>query len=58
MIRSRHKSTKDAHENRNMSNRKPYRSKALKIEAREKAYKGKDGAWRSQTEVLFHPPVT
>ena len=58
MIVSRHKSTAEAHEKRDMSNKKPYRTKELKALAREKAWKGKDGTWHSDVDVLYHPPVT
>ena len=34
-------------ENRDMTNRKPFRSKALRAKAKESAYIGKDGAWHS-----------
>lgn len=36
-------------------NRKPYRSKALKAQARREAVKCDDGAWRTDTPVLWHP---
>lgn len=35
-------------------NKKPYRTKAQKIEARNKAYKCADGAWRSSAPVSYH----
>lgn len=38
----------------NMHNRKPYRSKVLKAEARKKARKDADGAWRSSAATLIH----
>ena len=34
-------------ENRDQTNRKPFRSKALREEARRKSWLGKDGAWHS-----------
>jgi hypothetical protein len=40
---------------RNMQNRKPFRSKAQKKRARDKASIRNDGAWRSNAEVSFHP---
>lgn len=39
----------------NMSNRKPYRTKAQKAEARETAYKTKDGYYHSPAPVSYHP---
>lgn len=48
------RSTKDADAMRNMTNRKPYRSKALKAQAKKNAYVGVDGAFHSNTEVMFH----
>ena len=39
---------------RSMDNMKPYRTKKQKEEAREKAFKGKDGAWHSSADVSFH----
>jgi hypothetical protein len=46
--------TRQAHESRSMANRKPYRSKELKVKARKMAYIRKDGAWTSPVEVLYH----
>lgn len=40
---------------RNMDNRKPYRTKRQKVEARDKANKQKDGTYRSNAPVSFHP---
>jgi len=40
-----------------LQNKKPYRSKALKIEAAKTAYKTEGGFWRSPTQVLFHGTV-
>jgi hypothetical protein len=37
-----------------MFNRKPYRTKAQKAEARRTARKGKDGAWRSNVPFCLH----
>jgi hypothetical protein len=37
-----------------MFNRKPYRTKAQKAEARRTARKGKDGAWRSNAPFCLH----
>jgi hypothetical protein len=37
-----------------MSNRKPYRTKAQKAEARRTARKGGDGAWRSDAPFSIH----
>jgi hypothetical protein len=42
---------------RNMSNRKPYRTKAQKAAARNMAVKCPDGAFRSAAPVSFHPTV-
>lgn len=42
---------------RNMTNAKPYRTKAQKAEAKRTARKGKDGAYRSGADVSFHPVV-
>lgn len=39
---------------RNMHNRKPYRTKAQKAEARHEAVRCKDGAWRSPVAVSVH----
>ncbi|HEU4341463.1 MAG TPA: hypothetical protein VFU31_07825 [Candidatus Binatia bacterium] len=39
-------------------NNKPYRTKALKIEAAKTAYKTEGGFWRSPTPVLFHGTAT
>lgn len=39
---------------RDMTNRKPYRTKAQKKEARSKARKDADGAWRSSAPVSYH----
>ena len=38
-----------------LRNKKPYRTKAQKAVAREKAYKSIDGAWRSSAPVSYHP---
>ena len=40
---------------RNMHNRKPYRTRAQKAEARDKARRCGDGAWRSSAPVSWHP---
>lgn len=40
--------------NRDMTNRKPYRTAAQKAEARRTAEKGKDGVWRSNAPVSYH----
>lgn len=40
---------------RDMTNRKPYRTKAQKRIARENAYRAADGAWRTDAGVSFHP---
>lgn len=37
-----------------MTNRKPYRTKAQKAEAKRTAYKAKDGTHRSSAPVSFH----
>jgi hypothetical protein len=37
-----------------MFNRKPYRTKAQKAEARRTARKDKDGAWRSNAPFCLH----
>jgi endonuclease YncB( thermonuclease family) len=37
-----------------MFNRKPYRTKAQKAEARRTARKAKDGAWRSNAPFCLH----
>jgi hypothetical protein len=37
-----------------MFNRKPYRTKAQKAEARRTARKGADGAWRSEAPFSIH----
>lgn len=42
---------------RDLSNRKPYRTKAQKTEARAKAWKRKDGTWQSSAPVSMHPEV-
>ena len=39
---------------RDMTNRKPYRSKPMKAMAKRMAAKGKDGAFRSAAPVRFH----
>ncbi len=39
----------------NVSNLKPYRTKAQKAEAREMAKQGKDGVWRSMGYVTIRP---
>lgn len=39
---------------RDVSNRKPYRSKTQKEEARRRAYRAKDGAWRSTAPCSYH----
>ena len=36
-------------------NRKPYRTKAQKAEARRTAVKCQDGTWRSKAPVSLHP---
>lgn len=42
---------------RNMSNRKPFRSKALKARAKKEAVKTKGGFWTAAVPVQFHPAV-
>lgn len=37
-----------------MRNRKPFRSQALKAQARRQAHQGKDGVWRSPVRTLMH----
>ena len=39
---------------RDMTNRKPFRSKPMKAIAKRMAAKGKDGAFRSAAPVRFH----
>ena len=39
---------------RNMVNRKPYRTKARKRLAQESAVKCEDGAWRTDAPVSYH----
>ena len=39
---------------RDMTNRKPYRTKALKTKARKQAIQGNDGVWRSNVTTLLH----
>jgi hypothetical protein len=39
----------------NMTNGKPYRTKAQKAEARAKARKDDDGTYRSSAPVSYHP---
>lgn len=42
----------------NMSNRKPYRTKALKAEARKKAVKRDNGTWHCpRVPTRTHPPA-
>ncbi|MDR3503027.1 MAG: hypothetical protein P4L79_10650 [Legionella sp.] len=38
----------------NMLNKKPYRTQAQKVEARETAKKGADGAYHTKTAVSYH----
>ena len=38
-----------------LHNRKPYRTKAQKAEARRLAYRAKDGTWRSNAPFSCHP---
>lgn len=40
---------------RNMDNRKPYRSQRQKSEAKDKARKCDDGTYRSTAPVSYHP---
>lgn len=40
---------------RSLTNGKPYRDKALKAEARRRAYRTPEGTWRSPVRELFHP---
>lgn len=40
-----------------LTNRKPYRTKALKTLAREDAELCKDGTYRSDVAVRYHPEV-
>lgn len=42
---------------RDMSNRKPYRTAKQKAVARKKAVVGKDGTFRSSAPVSMHRPV-
>lgn len=44
-------------EERDMTNHKPYRTAAQKMEAKAKARKGDDGAFHSSAPVSFHPEV-
>lgn len=37
-----------------LTNRKPYRTKSQKRQARETAYKAKDGTYRSSAPVSYH----
>ena len=39
---------------RDMTNRKPYRTKALKAKAQKQAIQGNDGVWRSNVPTLLH----
>lgn len=39
---------------RNYNNRKPYRSKELKAQAKKVATKRKDGTWRCEVPVMYH----
>lgn len=39
------------------SNRKPFRTKAQKVEARRTAWKDTRGVWHSNAPVSIHPPV-
>lgn len=39
---------------RNMLNRKPFRTKAQKVAARDEACRCDDGAWRSSAPVSYH----
>lgn len=39
---------------RDYTNRKPYRTAALKAQARRQAQQGKDGVWRSPVRVMYH----
>lgn len=41
---------------RDMTNKKPYRTKAQKIEARRTAVKCEDGTWRTKAPVSYHKP--
>ena len=45
----------DGKRSRNMANRKPYRTKAQKAEARSTAVRRKDGSWHSPAPVSYHP---
>lgn len=44
-------------EDRDMTNRKPYRTKAQKLDAKERAYKGKDGTFHSAAPKSYHPVI-
>lgn len=48
------KTTREAHETRDMQNRKPYRTKALKVQARAEAGLCEDGTYRSNVMTLIH----
>jgi hypothetical protein len=41
----------------NMTNAKPFRTRAQKAEARETARLCNDGTWRSGAPVSYHKPV-
>ena len=51
------RTTREAHEGRNMSNRKPFRTAHLRQLAASTAEKGKDGTYRSNAPVRHHPEV-
>jgi hypothetical protein len=55
MMMSKYLGTADAHARRDLTNRKPYRTKAQRKIARETAVKCKDGAYRSTAPVSYHP---
>lgn len=47
--------TWDDERERDMSNKKPYRTKAQKLRAKNVAKKRSDGAYRCNVEVTLHP---
>jgi hypothetical protein len=49
------RTTREVEATRSRINRKPYRTPALKALARDRAVKGKDGAWHSDAPVLHNP---
>ena len=47
------RTTRKVDEDRNYNNRKPYRTKEQKIEARRTAYK-QNGTWKSNAPMSYH----